>query len=85
MCELFIDWSKEIHDYCMANGLDFSKAEKSGKCWGKDVLMLQHIDPQKGKRGLHDETPAPVTLVIRKAGSRLVFEQTEHTKRYLAQ
>lgn len=84
MCKLFVDWKNEIHEYCMENGLDFSKAEKAGKCWGEDVLMLQHIDPHKGKNGLQDETPAPVMLVIRKVGNRLVFEQTEHTKCYLS-
>lgn len=84
MCKQFIDWKKEIYDYCTANGLDFSKAEKAGKCWGKDVLMLQHIDSQKGKRGLQDETPAPVLLVIKKTGSSLIFEQTEYTKHYLS-
>lgn len=85
MCKLFIDWRKEIHSYCNANGLDFLKVEKSGKCWAKDVLMLQHIDLQKGKTGLHDETPAHVTLVIRRMGNKLIFEQTEYTKRYLEQ
>lgn len=85
MCKLFVDWEKEIREYCRKNGLDFSKAEKSGKCWGKDVLMLQYIDPQRGKMGLRDDVPAPVTLVIRKAGNGLIFEQTENTRRYLAQ
>lgn len=84
MCRLFLDWEKEIQKYCDENGLDFSKAEKAGKCWGKDVLMLQHIDPQKGKTGLHDETPAPVMLVIRKTQNGLSFEQTEHTHKYLS-
>ena len=84
MCKLFLDWGKEIQKYCIENGLDFSKAEKAGTCWGKDVLMLQHIDPLKGKTGLHDETPAPVTLVIRKTGNGLTFEQTEHTQKYLS-
>ncbi len=84
MCKLFLDWGKEIQKYCAENGLDFSKAEKAGKCWGKDMLMLQHIDPQKGKTGLHDETPAPVMLVIRKTRNGLSFEQTEHTHKYLS-
>ena len=84
MCKLFLNWENEIREYCRMNGLDFSKAEKSGKCWGKDILMLQYIDPQKGKQGLRDEAPAPVTLVIRKTGNKLAFEQTENTRKYLA-
>ena len=46
--------------------------------------MLQHIDPEKGKNGMRDETPAPVILVIKKQKDGLVFEQTEHTHKYLA-
>ena len=84
MCKLFLNWENEIREYCRMNGLDFSKAEKSGKCWGKDILMLQYIDPQKGKQGLRDEAPVPVTLVIRKTGNKLAFEQTENTRKYLA-
>lgn len=84
MCKLFSEWEKEIRRYCVSNGLDFSKAEKSGKCWRKDVLMLQHIDPDKGKNGMRDETPAPVILVIKKQKNGLVFEQTEYTHKYLA-
>lgn len=83
MCKPFTAWGKEIHEYCKDNGLDFSKAEKSGKCWGSNVLMLQHIDPQKGENGLKDETPAPVTLIIKKINGCLIFEQTKYTKRYL--
>lgn len=84
MCKLFLEWEKEIRAYCKENGLDFSKAERAGKCWGGNVLMLQHIDLQGGKLGLKDETPAPVTLVIKKAGGKIVFEQTENTRRYLS-
>lgn len=85
MCKMFIDWQNEIRNYCLSNGLDFSKAERSGKCWGKDVLMLQHIEPQAGEKGMMDETPAPIILVIKKQNNSLVFEQTEHTRKYLAQ
>ena len=83
MCKLYTDWRNEIREYCAANGLDFSRVEKAGKCWGKDVLMLQHIDARKGTAGLHDETPAPVLLVVRKQNNSLMFEQTENTRKYL--
>ena len=84
MCKLFLDWKREIQKYCVENGLDFSKVEKAAKCCTKDMLALQHFDPMKGKNGLLDETPAPVTLVIRKMENGLAFEQTEHTRRYLS-
>lgn len=84
MCKLFLDWEQEIRSYCRHNGLDFSKVEKSGKCWSGNLLMLQHVDPQKGRMGLRDETPAPITLLVRKEANKLIFEQTEFTKKYLA-
>ena len=35
-------------------------------------------------KGLLDETPAPLVLLIKKDGSgNLTFEQTEHTEKYL--
>ena len=85
MCKLFSAWEKDIQKYCHENGLDFTKAQQSGKCWGEGFLILQHIDPKKGRDGLRDETPAPVVLTVRKSGNSLIFEQTEHTKKYLAQ
>ena len=81
---LFLEWKQEIRSYCQQNGLDFSKVEKSGKCWNGNLLMLQHVDLQKGRMGLLDETPAPVTLIVRKEANKLIFEQTEFTKKYLA-
>lgn len=84
MCKLFSEWEKEIREYCRENGLDFSKAQKAGKCWGKDFLILQYVDAEKGQRGLMDESPAPVVLVVRRENDRLAFEQTPNTRRYLA-
>lgn len=85
MCKLFSEWEKDIQKYCRENGLDFSKAQKAGKCWGKDFLILQHVDEKKGQRGLMDESPAPVVLVVKRDNDRVVFEQTPNTRRYLAQ
>lgn len=85
MCKLFDEWSNDIKVYCNNNGLNFDKAKRLSKCWGKNDLLLQYHDPEKGKMGLLDETPAPVVLWIRKApDGTLSFEQTEHTKRYLS-
>lgn len=84
MCKRFDEWSNEIERYCASNGFDFEKAKKLSKCWGKNDLILQYYDPEKGKKGLLDETPMPVVLWITQIGDRLEFEQTEHTKKYLA-
>lgn len=84
MCKLFDDWSGEIRNYCQKNNLSFDKAQKLSQCWGSNFLALQHHDPEKGKMGLLDETPMPLVLLITQTSDGLVFEQTEHTKKYLA-
>ncbi len=84
MCKLFSEWEKEIREYCRENGLAFSKVQKAGKCWGKDFLILQYVDKEKGRLGLMDESPAPVVLVVRRDSDGLAFEQTPNTRRYLA-
>lgn len=88
MCKLFNQWENEIRDYCKNNNLDFEKAKKMPKSWGKDDIALQYVDPNcnaiKKGLGLLDETPAPVVLWIKKINGNLVFEQTEYTKTYLS-
>lgn len=83
MKELFEQYENEIEEYCQNNGIDFSKVKNSPRCWGKDMLFFQYHDPKKGKSGLLDETPAPVTLKMTVNDGKLTFEQTEHTKKYL--
>ncbi len=83
MCKLFDDWSIEIENYCQNNGLDFEKANKLSKCWGKDFIALQFHDSTKGTKGLLDETPMPVVLIIEKTQKGLVFTKTEYTEKYL--
>ena len=88
MCKLFNQWENEIRDYCINNNLNFEKAKKMPKCWGKDDLILQYFDPDceavKKGLGLLDETPMPVVLWIKKINGNLVFEQTEYTRTYLS-
>lgn len=85
MCKLFDEWANEIHSYCESNGLNFDKARRLPKSWGKDNPVLQYYDeksPHSG-HGLLDETHMPVVLWIdRKSDGTLVFEQTEHTRKY---
>lgn len=84
MCQLFNQWENEIKDYCVKNNLDFNKAKKMPKCWGKDIVALQFIDKEKGKMGLLDDTPAPAVLWIKRINGELIFEQTEYTRKYLS-
>lgn len=80
----FADYADAIADYCATNGLSFAKAKQMGRSSGKYDLCLQHLDPEKGRRGLLDETPAPVVLIMRIKNGKPLFEQTEHTRKYLA-
>ncbi len=83
-CRIYNDHIDEIKKYCEKNRLDFNKLEKMSKCWGKDDLIFQYHDPEKGKRGLLDETPMPVVLMVFSTVNGLVFEQTECTRTYLS-
>lgn len=85
MCKRFEEWSDDIKRYCESNGLNYEKAKKLSKCWGKNDLLLQYYDPNGEKKGLLDETPMPLVLMIsRQTDGTLIFEQTEHTKKYLS-
>lgn len=84
MCELFTEWSADIQSFCKENNLSFEKAKRLSKSWGKDFLILGYHDPEKGKTGLLDDTPAPAALLITKGeDGELVFETTEFTDKYL--
>ncbi len=81
---LFNRYEKEIETYCQSNNLSFEKAKKLSQCWGRNDLWLQYHDPLKGKEGLRDETPAPIVLKMTIVNNMPIFEQTEHTQKYLA-
>ena len=84
MCKLFEEWSGDIRNYCQQNGLSYEKAEKLSQCWGSNFLALQFYNPDDAKDGLMNDTPMPLVLLITKTDNGLVFQQTEHTKTYLA-
>ena len=83
MCRLFDQHEKEIRKYCDENGLDFDIVKSMPQCWGKNDIWLQYYDPEKGKSGLLDETPAPIVLKIEINNGIVTVEQTEHTNKYL--
>ena len=83
MCKLFSKYEKEIENYCNANNLDFEAAKRLPQCWGKSDIWLQYHDPEKGKKGLRDEAPAPIVLKIFIDNGIVSFERTEYTDKYL--
>ena len=88
MCKQFEDWKADISNYCDSNGLSFEKAQRMVKSSNRDVLLLQHFDPNQDsvKRGLglRDETPMPLVLIVRNRKGRIEIKQTEHTRKYLS-
>lgn len=84
MSKLFDEYQKEIKHYCDNNGLDFLKVKNMAQCYGKNDIWLQYVNENKGSRGLLDETPAPIVLIIKVENSKVRFEQTEFTQKYLA-
>jgi hypothetical protein len=83
MAKIIVKYKKEIEEYCAENNLSVEKVFHSPRCYNNESLILQHFDPEKGKRGLLDETPAAITLAIFLENGKLRFEQTEHTHKYL--
>lgn len=84
MCMEYRNYAEQIRDYCENNKLNFNKLEKMIKGCGSDDIIIQYHDPEKGKNGLLDETPMPVVLWIKRIDGGLVFQQTEHTRKYLS-
>lgn len=83
MCKLFSKYEGQIKSYCVENGLDFEKLSSFPQCWSKNDIWVQYHDPNKGKSGMKDETPAPIVLIISVNSGNVTFTQTEHTGKYL--
>ena len=87
-CKILKEYTGAIKKYCVENGLSFDKLRANTYCYGKidgvDDLIFLHHDPEKGKRGLMDETPMPALLEIYLENGNLRFVQTDITHKYLA-
>jgi len=84
-CKLFNENEAVIKEYCTKNGLNFDFAKSSPKTFNDIEMFIQYYNESESKGlGLLDETPMPVILKIIKTANGLLFEQTEHTARYLA-
>lgn len=84
MCMLFDEWKTEIKQYCEQNGLSFDAAQNMSQAWNKTTVALYHCEEKNDNRGLLDDTPSPLVLLIkRNKDGTLTFEQTEHTHKYL--
>ena len=81
---IYEEFLPQIEKYCRENNLDFEKLKHEPRCFNSNDLIFQYHDPTKGKDGLRDETPMPITLSVKREGNGIVIEQTENTKKYLS-
>lgn len=81
---IIVENENEVEEYCRINNLDSEKLFDSPMCFPEAATFVLHADPEKGRGGLRNETPCPITLKVFKTNSGLRFEQTENTQKYLA-
>jgi len=82
--EIVNERKPEVEQYCADNNLSSEKIFKSPcSCDKTSMFILDEGDPERGKLGLADNVPLPVTLEIYLENGKLRFEQTEHTRKYL--
>jgi hypothetical protein len=81
--KILIKYRDEIERYCTENNLSIEKVFYSPHSYNDKRVVVLHFDPEKGKQGLLNETPATTTLLIEIGDGKLRFVQTEHTRKYL--
>jgi len=79
---------REIEIYCDEYGLDFSKISRFPYSLNENgsIFRVLYYDAEHGRlelEGKRAPEPCPCLLVITEAPVGLVFEQTEHTMKYL--
>lgn len=77
-------YRKDLIEYCKENGLLYEKILLSPMCGNERILFVQHIDSNKAKLGLLDETPAEVLLQIEKNGNGFTYTPGQNMNKYLA-
>jgi len=83
--EIVNEHRPEVEQYCADNNLLYEKIFNSPcSCDKTSIFILGEGDPERAKLGLADNVPLPVLLKIFLENGNLRFEQTEHTRRYLA-
>lgn len=75
--DLNVSLENKIKEYCLENNLNFNLLATMKKLWGIDMLKFEKEDN-------HETKNSEVVLEVLGYGDNLVFKQTEHTKKYLA-
>jgi len=84
-CKILRNHEAEARQYCVENGLSFSKLISSELSWDDEEVFVQHYEPnpEREKLGLMDDIPMPLILIIRLVNGKLRFVQTDITHKYL--
>lgn len=84
MRKIYEEYSNDIENYCNANNLNFNKLNSMEKCCNSEMVIYCYHNEENGYNGLLNDAPMPAVLFVKiNSGGKLVFEQTEHTKKYL--
>jgi hypothetical protein len=85
MVKIFESYKKEIEAYCAENNLLANKVFRSACSFNDTRVVLQYpeFNTTESAKGLADDVPAKVTLLIFLENGKLRFEQTEHTRKFL--
>lgn len=83
-CKFFEYWKNELKKYCKDSGLDYEKAMNHPMGVSPDFMYIGLFDKTKGEKGLLDDTPMKPILTAHKENGRVVFEETDITRKYLS-
>ena len=82
--KFFEYWKNELKKYCKDSGLDYEKTVNYPMGVSPDFMYIGLFDKTKGKNGLLDDTPMKPILTAHKENGRVVFEETDITRKYLS-
>lgn len=85
-CKFFEYWKNELKKYCKDSGLDYEKAINYPMGVSPDFMDIVYPEEERIKKakGLLDDTPMKPILTAHKENGRVVFEETDITRKYLS-
>ena len=84
MKNYILEHINELESFCTQNSIRVESILNSPKSFNKNIMYILHHNPEAGKNGLNDETPAEVLLIIQKKDNKLEFTPKENLKKYLS-
>ena len=78
MNNFILEHIDELENFCAQNNISVETILNSPKSFNKNIMYILQQDPAAGSKGLNDETPAKVLLIIRKKENKLEFLNPEN-------